>query len=184
VAGGTLAGTAGCLLASPDTSGLPGTEESGGGESGAVSTTDATPATTGTAGETTTRTAGETTTGTAGETTTGTAGETTTARETTAEPALRESVTVVVGEDGAFYDPREFRLAVGGTVEWVWSGNGHNVVVDDRPADSDWSGTAGADSRLYDAGHTHAHTFEVAGEYAYHCYDHRAYGMVGSFTVE
>jgi len=176
VAGGTLAGTAGCLLASPDTSGLPGTEESGGGESGAVSTTDATPATTGTAGETTTRTAGETTTRTAGETTT--------ARETTAEPALRESVTVVVGEDGAFYDPREFRLAVGGTVEWVWSGNGHNVVVDDRPADSDWSGTAGADSRLYDAGHTHAHTFEVAGEYAYHCYDHRAYGMVGSFTVE
>lgn len=176
---GALAGLSGCLLGAPDTGSLPPpstpTEET---------PTDAPATRTGTAAPTATRTPttgdGGTTDGTTTPTTTAT--PTPTATETA--PGLQESVTVTVGADGAFYDPREFRLAVGGTVEWVWEGNGHNVVVDVTPDGSDWSGTAGAETKLYDTGHTYTYTFDVPGEYEYHCYRHRVYGMVGSFTVE
>jgi Plastocyanin len=93
-------------------------------------------------------------------------------------------VTVVVGEGGTQYEPEEFRLAVGGTVEWVWEGNGHNVIPTEQPDGANWEGTAGSNSRTYDTGHEYTRTFDVAGEYAYRCFIHGNFGMVGSFTVE
>ena len=51
------------------------------------------------------------------------------------------------------------------------------------PAGSDWSGTEGGDGGTYRSGHTHGHTFEVAGEYSYYCAPHQSAGVVGSFTV-
>jgi plastocyanin len=93
------------------------------------------------------------------------------------------SVTVAVGEDGLFFAPRTFELAVGGTVEWVWVGNGHNVKPDGIPDDSGWSGTPGGPRRTYDEGYSYSRTFDVAGEYAYTCTVHEQYGMGGSFVV-
>lgn len=91
---------------------------------------------------------------------------------------------VVVGPDGSLqFDPEAFTVAAGDTVEWVWDSSGHNVSPDEggQPADADWSGD---DDATYGQGYRYAYTFEVAGEYRYHCDPHRSVGMTGSFTVE
>lgn len=93
------------------------------------------------------------------------------------------SVSVQVGGDLTRFSPQAFELARGGTVEWVWAGSGHNVVPDSQPPDADWSGTPGAPDRTYDSGYAYSYTFEVPGEYGYHCSVHDQYGMVGSFAV-
>jgi plastocyanin len=188
-----LAGTtglSGCLLGPPDRSGLP---PAGSPDDGPAPEPGSSRTATATATATATPTAVEDTppstatpTATAPDTDTDTTTATATATQTATDTAAtgpQESVTVVVGEDGAFYAPQEFTLAVGGTVEWVWRGNGHNVIVDEKPAGADWAGTEGPATVLYDAGHVHTHSFEIPGEYEYHCYRHRVYGMVGAFSV-
>ncbi|MFC6953570.1 plastocyanin/azurin family copper-binding protein [Halorubellus litoreus] len=109
--------------------------------------------------------------------------ETTTEAETTTESD--GPTTVVVGPNGDFrFAPSSVTIAVGDTVEWVWSSGGHNVVADSTPDGADWSGTEGAPSAVYDAGYEYSHTFEVAGTYAYYCNPHRGSGMTGEVVVE
>jgi plastocyanin len=83
---------------------------------------------------------------------------------------------------GSFrFDPETFEVPVGSTVLWVWEADDHNVKPTATPADSDWSGTPG--DGTYPSGHQYAYTFEVPGEYEYHCVPHQGLGMTGSFTV-
>jgi len=138
--------------------------------------------------ETTTATTTEETTTTAtttGETTTTatTTGETTTTATTTEETTtVAADVTVAVAPGGSLrFDPDEFTVEAGATVRWVWESSGHNVAVEDQPADADWPGDS---AELYSEGHTHVYTFDVPGEYEYFCQPHRSAGMEGSFTVE
>lgn len=90
--------------------------------------------------------------------------------------------TVTVGPGGSLrFDPESFTVAAGETVRWEWDSAGHNVSPASQPDGASWSGL---DESTYDAGTTHAYTFEVAGEYTYHCDPHQSSGMTGSFTVE
>ncbi|WP_440008768.1 plastocyanin/azurin family copper-binding protein [Halomicrococcus sp. SG-WS-1] len=82
------------------------------------------------------------------------------------------------------FDSDEVTVAPGTTVKWVWEGNGHNIVVENQPDGSNWEGTKGGESKLYDKGHTHEHTFESTGSYEYYCAPHKAMGMTGTVTVQ
>lgn len=154
----------------------------------AAPTETQTATTTATATETPTATATETPTATPTETTTetpaSTATETGTATPT--ETATGPQATVVtVAPDGALrFSPESVTVSVGDTVRWEWAAGGHNVVPDQIPAESSWAGTTDDEGYTYDAGYTHSHTFEVAGEYSYYCDPHQSVGMVGSVTVE
>lgn len=108
---------------------------------------------------------------------------TSTATTTTTQEAIPSKVTVEVGKNGLFFVPDRFEVAKGGTVEWVWVGNGHNVLSDDQPEGSAWTGTPGGRDRTYDSGYTYTHTFDLPGEYLFYCSVHRQYGMEGTFTV-
>lgn len=110
--------------------------------------------------------------------------------ESTDTPASTATTTatadqeVVVGPGGALrFDPETFTVSAGDTVLWVWDSSGHNVSPDDggQPDGADWPGE---DDATYGADHEYAYTFEVPGEYGYHCDPHRTAGMTGSFTVE
>lgn len=113
--------------------------------------------------------------------------ETTTEPETTVETttATEQSTRVVVGPAGDFrFAPSAVTVAVGDTVEWTWSSSGHNVIVESKPEESEFTGTEALDGSVYDAGYSISHTFEVAGTYEYYCAPHRASGMVGEVVVE
>ncbi|WP_273836625.1 plastocyanin/azurin family copper-binding protein [Halococcus sp. PRR34] len=89
------------------------------------------------------------------------------------------TTTVEVGTgSGTSFGPEEATIAPGGTVVWEWTGEGgaHNVVADDGAFDSG-SPEEGSDI-------TFEHTFEEAGEFAYHCAPHEAVGMVGTIVVQ
>ncbi|MFC7176916.1 plastocyanin/azurin family copper-binding protein [Halosegnis marinus] len=116
-----------------------------------------------------------------------TATETATETETptaTEEPTAtpEADLVVTVAPDGALrFDPAEFTVSAGETVRWEWDGAGHNVSPERQPSGASWPGR---DETTYGSGTTHSYTFEVPGEYAYHCDPHRSVGMTGSFTVE
>ncbi|WP_436926319.1 plastocyanin/azurin family copper-binding protein [Halosimplex amylolyticum] len=130
--------------------------------------------------ETPTPTATETPT----ETPTPTATETPTDTPTPTPTVPPQAAQVVAVADGnRTFDPQVFEISTGETVVWVWHSSGHNVRATARPRGSDFTGTPGGDDDLYDEGYTFSHTFEVAGDYEYHCYPHRNVGMTGSFTV-
>ncbi|MFB6118810.1 plastocyanin/azurin family copper-binding protein [Halosegnis sp.] len=109
--------------------------------------------------------------------------ETDTPTETeTATATASADMTVTVGPGGSLaFDPETFTISTGDTVRWEWDSAGHNVSPEQTPSGADWSGK---DDDTYDAGTTYAYTFDVAGEYKYHCDPHQSIGMVGSFTVE
>jgi plastocyanin len=126
-------------------------------------------------------------TGTETETETETEAETPTETEgatETPEPPSDPEQRVAVG-DGLRFDPETFEVSVGDTVLWEWVGGGHNIKYDEGevPEGTDWEGTEGSRTTTYGEGHTHWHTFQVAGEYDYYCIPHRSSGMTGSFTV-
>lgn len=103
------------------------------------------------------------------------------AQETTGDG---ETVAVAVGPGGDLvFNPETLEIPPGTTVRFVWESDLHNVVVEEQPADADWSGTAGGPGETYDTGHEHAHTFDVEGTYEYYCAPHRASGMTGSVVV-
>ena len=114
--------------------------------------------------------------------------------EPTAEPTdtatpepTPESVAqvVTVAADGQLqFAPESFTISAGDTVRWEWAAGGHNVVPDETPAESDWSGSPGAPGETLSGGDTYEYTFDVAGEYSYYCNPHRSAGMDASFTVE
>lgn len=119
-----------------------------------------------------------------GETDTPTDGDgTDTASPTASETstATAPDLEVVVGPNGTLtFDPRSFEIAVGDTVRWVWDSGGHNVSPGSQPSGADWPGK---DESTYSAGTTYEYTFDVAGDYNYHCDPHQTSGMTGSFTV-
>ncbi|WP_231186735.1 plastocyanin/azurin family copper-binding protein [Haladaptatus sp. DYF46] len=75
-------------------------------------------------------------------------------------------------------------ISAGTEVEFVWKSDGHNIVVEDQPADANWHGTPGSTSRLFDSGYTYSHTFEVPGRYDFTSQPFEAAGMVGTIYVE
>lgn len=81
------------------------------------------------------------------------------------------------------FDPTTFGIAPGDSVRWIWEAGGHNVKPTAMPADSDWSGTPGSQSRTYSAGYAYSQSFDAVGTYEYECVPHAPAGMTGSFTV-
>jgi plastocyanin len=99
----------------------------------------------------------------------------------TPEATAAADETVVVGPDGDLvFDPAELRVEVGATVLWRWDSGGHTVTVESQPDGADWRATG---QETHESGHTHTHTFEVAGTHEYVCLPHESAGMVGSVTV-
>ncbi|WP_323676942.1 plastocyanin/azurin family copper-binding protein [Halorubellus sp. PRR65] len=150
----------------------------------ATTTGDRTSATTAAAPTTTdaSTTTGESTTARETTETSTTSDQTTTKRTTTSTPTT-ETVTVAPGGRLRF-DPARVTVPVGSTVEFRWDSGGHNVRVAARPDGGDWDGTSGGDGTTYGVGHTHSHTFAVAGTYEYYCAPHRGAGMRGTVVVE
>jgi plastocyanin len=81
---------------------------------------------------------------------------------------------LVLSEGGNRFEPAEFRVPAGGTVNWLWSpgSTGHNVVPDD--GESPPHSGAPADWPKW-----HVFTFTRPGVYRYHCSVHGAPGGVG-----
>ncbi|WP_255169346.1 cupredoxin domain-containing protein [Natrononativus amylolyticus] len=67
----------------------------------------------------------------------------------------------------------------GTTVHWIWETDNHNIAVDSQPEESDWEGH----EPIENAGFEYEHTFEVEGEYEYHCTPHIGLGMVAEIVV-
>lgn len=94
------------------------------------------------------------------------------------------TASVTVGPNGEFvFDPETVSVRPGATVRWEWDSDNHSIVPDGQPDGADWAGTDGDGTTTYDSGHVHEHTFEVAGEYEYHCAPHQAVGMQGTVLV-
>lgn len=86
-------------------------------------------------------------------------------------PPATASVTATTAQK---FTPASARVAVGGTVTWVFQSLGHNVTFDDvNGAPDDIPGT--------NANTSIARTFPTAGTYAYHCTIHP--NMTGSVQV-
>jgi len=80
--------------------------------------------------------------------------------------------TVALTGDNVF-DPEELYIAPGTTVTFDWASDGHNVIVDSKPDDSDWEGH----EPIENEGFSTEHTFEVLGDYEYYCSPHQSLGM-------
>ena len=101
--------------------------------------------------------------------------------ESTETPPSNPDQRVAVGANGLNFEPEAFEISAGDTVLWEWEGSGHNIAVESQPPDANWPGE---DEEFgYSEGHTHSHTFEVAGDYEYICEPHQGNGMEGRFTV-
>lgn len=88
--------------------------------------------------------------------------------------------TVLVGPDDEFvFEPEELTVEPGTTVRWTWRSDNHAISVEAKPADADWSGHETPENEQFE----YEHTFEVLGEYEYHCLPHESVGMVGAVTV-
>ncbi|WP_191967179.1 MULTISPECIES: plastocyanin/azurin family copper-binding protein [Haloferax] len=87
-------------------------------------------------------------------------------------------VTVDVGP-GTVFRPFDVAVVPGTTVKWVWRDGGHNVVVDERPENSEWRGHG----TIEDTGYVYEYEFTVEGTYRYYCSPHRAQGMAGAIHV-
>ncbi|NHN63917.1 halocyanin [Haloarcula sp. JP-Z28] len=126
-----------------------------------------------------------TSTETATPTETPTPTETATSTETPASTgtSVDAEQEVAVAPGSFSFAPETFEVPAGSTVLWVWEAGGHNVKSTATPEGSDWTGTPGDDGKTYSSGYEYAYTFEVPGEYEYHCVPHQSIGMTGSFTV-
>ena len=99
-----------------------------------------------------------------------------------ATPDSTAANTILVrSESGGRFEPAELTVAVGETVNWVWTpgSTGHNIVPDD--GESPPHSGAPADWPKW-----HVFTFTRPGVYRYHCSVHGApngIGMSGTITV-
>ncbi|WP_227354339.1 plastocyanin/azurin family copper-binding protein [Haladaptatus salinisoli] len=109
----------------------------------------------------------------------GTNAETSTTTTTT-EP----DATVKVGPGGTYtFEPAEVTIPPGGTIEWIWESDIHNIVVETQPKNANWTGSPGDPAKTYDTGFSFTHTFETQGRYEYYCQPHLAAGMTGEVEV-
>jgi len=169
------------VLTAAVTGTVAGCSGDGGDASSPTDTATATQTPTQTATATPTPTPTETATPTPTETATPTETPTPTATPTPTRTPVDADQEVAVAPGSFSFEPESFEIPVGSTVLWVWEAGGHNVKPTATPSDSDWSGTPG--DGTYSSGHQYAYTFEVPGEYKYHCVPHQSVGMTGSFTV-
>ncbi|MBX0302765.1 carbohydrate-binding protein [Haloarcula salinisoli] len=96
-----------------------------------------------------------------------------------AEPHPDADETVTVAPDGAReFSPATLQIEPGTVVAFEWDADGHTLSVDAQPDGAEWAGVDGTQS----AGHSHTHTFDVAGTYEYSCRPHRS-EMQGTVTV-
>lgn len=102
---------------------------------------------------------------------------------TTVDETGTDEVAVTVGSEangGAFgFGPAAVRISPGTTVNFEWTSNTHNIVVQDQPEDADWSG----DEEVNNEGYSYSHTFETEGVYKYYCDPHLSMGMKGAIVV-
>ena len=94
------------------------------------------------------------------------------------ESEATETVSVGHGEEFVF-DPDTLEIEPGETVEFVWDGGGHNIIVTEQPEDGEWDGV----DEVQDEGYTHSHEFAVEGRYEYICGPHEGEGMAGEILV-
>jgi plastocyanin len=97
--------------------------------------------------------------------------------------AAAQSTKEVELTSGLKFVPETVYVAPGDTVNWVWTSDGHNIVVESQPDGANWEGTEGGASDLYDTGYEYSHTFETLGTYEYVCAPHATAGMVGEVVV-
>jgi plastocyanin len=101
----------------------------------------------------------------------------------TSGSAAAQAATVTVGPGGDLvFEPATIYVAQGDTVTWEWDSNNHNIVVNSQPEGAGWEGTAGAETKTYNEGHTYEHTFDTMGEYEYVCFPHKP-SMAGKVVV-
>lgn len=82
------------------------------------------------------------------------------------------------------FSPETVRVEPGTTVRWIWRGDDHNIVVNDRPANASWDGTPGGPAVTYGERYVYETTFDVSGRYVYFCEPHVGDGMTGRVVVE
>ncbi|GGM60461.1 plastocyanin [Halarchaeum rubridurum] len=70
-------------------------------------------------------------------------------------------------------------IDAGTTVRFVWQTGNHNIVVEEKPAASEWAG----EPDIYGQGHTYEHEFTVPGSYHVVCEPHVNMGMVADILV-
>ncbi len=93
-------------------------------------------------------------------------------------PPPPPSGAVTVQVQNNVFSPSVASIAVGGTVTWSWTGNGHNVTSTGSPSFAPNSATASSPF-------THGPlTFNTAGTYQYVCTIHQGTGMTGSVVVQ
>ena len=115
----------------------------------------------------------------------GAAGGVAAALATGAVPAAAQEAgeTLVVRLVDFAYEPgteEPVRIPPGTTVRFVWETPTHNIVIEDQPEASEWTGH----EPIEDAGFETSHTFEVEGTYEFHCTPHESLGMVGTIVVD
>ncbi|MCU4744753.1 plastocyanin/azurin family copper-binding protein [Natronoglomus mannanivorans] len=99
------------------------------------------------------------------------------------EDGAQNGDTVTVDLVDYAYEPgtdSPLEIPPGTTVEFVWITDQHNIALDSQPEESDWDGH----EPIENAGFEYEHTFEVEGEYEFHCTPHLSLGMVGTIVVD
>ena len=95
----------------------------------------------------------------------------------------QDSVTIEVGSEGNggpyAFGPAAVRIDPGTTVTFDWVSDTHNIMIEEQPSGSGWSGV----SAIENTGYSHEHTFETEGIYKYYCQPHLALGMKGAVVV-
>ncbi|WP_227355917.1 plastocyanin/azurin family copper-binding protein [Haladaptatus salinisoli] len=92
--------------------------------------------------------------------------------------------TIKVGPEGNLvFEPYHLEVRPGATVRWVWEFDNHNVVVERQPKDANWEGSPGSKTKLYDAGFSFTHTFDILGRYEYYSHPDQSAGMIGEVVV-
>lgn len=96
---------------------------------------------------------------------------------TTPDPAANNTI-LVLSEGGSRFDPAQYTVPVGGTVNWFWpeGSTGHNIVPDD--GDSPPQSGPPTDYPKF-----HVFRFTKPGVFRYHCSIHGGPGGVGMSGV-
>ena len=95
----------------------------------------------------------------------------------------QDEVTVEVGAEGNggtfAFGPAAVRISPGTTVNFEWTSDTHNIVVESQPGGGGWGGI----SEIRNTGFSTSHTFEATGIYKYYCQPHLSVGMKGAIVV-
>jgi len=94
--------------------------------------------------------------------------------------AVGETVTVeLVDFDFVPGTDRPLEIPPGTLVQFTWETDNHNIVVDAQPEGAGWDGH----EPIENTGFEHEFTFDVEGDYEFHCTPHIGQGMIGTVTV-